>query len=58
MGLVARGFPNKEIATHLGISEQAVKEQISVLLLRLKVRNRAALAEVGARVAVVGDVTG
>jgi len=57
MDLVARGFPNKEIASHLSISEQAVKEQISALLLRLKVRNRAALAEVGARAAIVGDVT-
>ena len=57
MDLVARGLPNKEIAGHLAISEQAVKEQISALLLRLKVRNRAALAEVGARAAIVGDVT-
>ena len=52
--LVARGLPNKEIATELGVSEQAVKERISALLLRLGVSNRAALAEVGLRAAIVG----
>jgi len=52
--LVARGLPNKEIATALGVSEQAVKERISVLLTRLGVSNRAALAEVGTRAAIVG----
>jgi regulatory LuxR family protein len=56
MGKVAHGLSNREIASQLGISEQAVKEQVSLLLLRLGVRNRAALAEVGTRAAIVGDV--
>src|SRR5262249_7312272 len=36
---------NKEIADHLGITEQAVKEHVSALLRNLGVRNRAGLAE-------------
>ena len=55
MEKVAHGFSNKEIASQLGISEQGVKEQVSVLLLRLGVRNRAALAELGTRAGIVGD---
>jgi DNA-binding CsgD family transcriptional regulator len=56
MELIARGLPNKEIATQMGISEQAVKEQISALLLRLRLRNRAALAEMDLRTVIVGEV--
>ena len=46
--LVASGMANKEIAFELGISEQAVKEQVSTLLHHLGAANRAALGEVAA----------
>jgi PAS domain S-box-containing protein len=52
--LVANGLGNKEIAHELGISEQAVKEHVSALLRRLEANNRAALAEVAARLRLVG----
>lgn len=52
--LVAAGHGNKAIAHELGISEQAVKEQVSVLLRRLDARNRAALAEIAATRRFVG----
>ncbi|TMB94800.1 MAG: PAS domain-containing protein [Chloroflexi bacterium] len=53
--LVANGLGNKEIAHELGISEQAIKEHVSALLRRLEANNRAALAEVAARLRVVGS---
>lgn len=51
---VADGLGNKEIAHALGISEQAVKEHVSTLLRRLETNNRAGLAEVAARLRIVG----
>jgi DNA-binding CsgD family transcriptional regulator len=44
---VIRGLENKQIARELGVSEQAVKEQVSALLQRFGVPNRAGLAEAG-----------
>lgn len=40
LDFVLRGLPNKRIAVHLGISEQTVKEHISVILAKLGVGNR------------------
>lgn len=40
LDFVLRGLPNKRIATHLGISEQTVKEHISGILAKLGVANR------------------
>jgi two-component system, NarL family, response regulator len=38
--LLARGESNKEIATHLGITESTVKCHVSVILMRLQVADR------------------
>lgn len=46
--LVASGLKNREIAHELGISEQAVKEQVSTLLRLLSAPNRAALGDAAA----------
>ena len=43
LDLVADGLGNKQIAHRLGISEQGVKQQVSVLLRKLGVASRAAL---------------
>src|SRR5206468_3698744 len=51
---VIRGLENKQIARELGVSEQAVKEQVSGLLQRLNVPNRAALAEAGTAQRITG----
>ncbi|HEV8534164.1 MAG TPA: LuxR C-terminal-related transcriptional regulator [Candidatus Limnocylindria bacterium] len=51
---VADGLENKQIAQHLGIAEQTVKEQISNLLRRLAVRNRAELAEIATEMRIFG----
>jgi len=51
---VADGLENKEIARLLGISEQGVKDQVSNLLQRLAVRNRAALAEIATEMRIFG----
>ncbi len=40
LGLILQGLPNKRIAQRLSLSEQTVKEHISGILERLKVRNR------------------
>lgn len=53
--LVATGLENKEIAHELGISEQAVKEQVSILLRLLAAPNRAALGDAAATRRFVGD---
>lgn len=42
--LVADGHENKAVAAQLGITEQAVKQQVSVLLRKFGAPNRAALA--------------
>jgi PAS domain-containing protein len=52
---VLRGQGNKQIAATLGISEQAIKEHVSVLLDKFDVPNRAALAEAGSRLAFTGE---
>jgi PAS domain-containing protein len=54
---VIRGFENKHIAKELGVSEQAVKEHVSVLLQRFGVPNRAALAQAGTRFMITGTPT-
>lgn len=48
LGLVRLGHTNKEIAGRLGISEQAAKIQVSQLLRKFGVQNRAALAAIAA----------
>jgi PAS domain-containing protein len=52
---VIRGHENKQIAKELGVSEQAVKEQVSLLLQRFAVPNRAALAEAGTALMITGS---
>jgi PAS domain-containing protein len=52
--LVAEGLENKEIGHRIGLSEQAIKEHVSVLLHRLAVRNRAALAEIATELKIAG----
>jgi len=42
---VARGLENRQIGNELGISEQAVKDHVSVLLEKFHVANRAGLTE-------------
>lgn len=54
--LVAEGLENKEIGQRMGLSEQAVKEHVSVLLHRLAVRNRAALAELATELKIAGTM--
>ncbi|HEV8229387.1 MAG TPA: PAS domain-containing protein [Candidatus Limnocylindria bacterium] len=54
--LIAEGLENKQIAHRLGLSEQAIKEQVSTLLDRLAVGNRAALAEAATRLRIVGTM--
>jgi len=51
---VIRGRENKQIAKELGVSEQAVKEHVSLLLQRFGVPNRAALAEAGTQRMITG----
>lgn len=51
---VIRGYENKQIANELGVSEQAVKEHVSVLLQRFGVRNRAGLAEAATSQLITG----
>lgn len=52
--LVAAGRENKEIAFELGITEQAVKEQVSRLLQLLAAPNRAALGDAAATRRFIG----
>lgn len=54
LAYVADGLENKEIARLLGIAEQSVKDQISNLLRRLAVHNRAALAGIATEVRIFG----
>ena len=41
---IARGLSNRAIAAEIGISEQRVKNQLSVIFQKLHVRNRLELA--------------
>jgi len=52
---VQRGLENKTIAFELGVSEQSIKEYVSALLRKFGVPNRAALAEAGSRLDVIGE---
>ena len=54
LALVAEGYENKEIAGHLGISEQAVKQQVSVLLKKFGVGSRAVLATTAMTMRLLG----
>jgi PAS domain-containing protein len=49
------GLGNKAIATELGISEQAAKERVSTLLRRFGATSRAALAEIGTQLQILGS---
>ena len=54
LALVAEGYENKEIAGRLGISEQAVKQQVSVLLKKFGVASRAVLATTAMTMRLLG----
>lgn len=55
LALVLQGEQNKEIAARLGLAEQSAKQHVSDLLRKFGVPNRAALAEAGARLDLVGE---
>lgn len=55
LDLVVRGLGNKAIAGELGISEQAAKEHVSTLLRRFGATGRAALAEIGTQLQILGS---
>jgi two-component system, NarL family, response regulator DevR len=44
LGLLARGWTNREIAGDLGLAEKTVKNYVSMILVKLGVENRAAAA--------------
>ncbi|MGE5102912.1 MAG: response regulator transcription factor [Deltaproteobacteria bacterium] len=50
---VSRGLTNKEIASEMGISEQAVKDHVSALLRHFRVSTRTALVTEAAREGVL-----
>jgi DNA-binding CsgD family transcriptional regulator len=52
--LVLQGEPNKVIAARLGVAEQSAKQSVSELLRKFGVPNRAALADAGARLEIIG----
>jgi PAS domain S-box-containing protein len=56
LALVLRGLENKEIAAELGVGEQSIKDHVSALLQKFAVPNRAALADAGVRLDLVGQV--
>lgn len=56
--LVARGLENKEIAQHLGIREQTVKNHLSRVMRKVGVRNRQELALFAVRQHLVPVATG
>jgi DNA-binding CsgD family transcriptional regulator len=55
LDLVVGGLGNKAIAAELGISEQAAKEHVSTLLRRFGATGRAALAEIGMQLQILGS---
>ncbi|HEV2009415.1 MAG TPA: LuxR C-terminal-related transcriptional regulator [Candidatus Limnocylindria bacterium] len=52
---VTAGSSNKEIATQLGVSEQAAKQQVSKLLTRFGVESRTALAQSALAIRITGQ---
>lgn len=54
LDLVAEGLENKEIAGQLGVSEQAVKQQVSVLLHKYAVPSRAMLVRTAVTMRLLG----
>ena len=54
LDLVAEGYENKEIAGRLEVSEQAVKQQVSVLLKKFGVASRAVLATTAMTMRLLG----
>ena len=56
LGLVVAGYESKAIGHELGISEQAVKDHVSALLQKFKVKNRAGLAEAASRLDFTGSL--
>jgi len=55
LALVLQGEQNKEIAARLGVAEQSAKDHVSELLRKFGVPNRAALADAGARLDLLGE---
>lgn len=55
LGFVIHGLENKDIGRRLGISEQAVKQQVSVLLRKFSVPSRAALTEAAVTTKLLGS---
>jgi DNA-binding CsgD family transcriptional regulator len=55
LDFVVQGLGNKAIAAALGISEQAAKEHVSTLLRRFGATGRAALAEIGTQLQILGS---
>ena len=49
LGLLARGFANKQIAASLGISEHTVKFHVSSIYTKLDVNNRTEAVRAGLR---------
>jgi DNA-binding NarL/FixJ family response regulator len=56
--LVARGLENKEIAQHLGIREQTVKNHLGRVMRKVGVRNRQELALFAVKQHLVPVATG
>jgi DNA-binding NarL/FixJ family response regulator len=40
LNLIARGYPNRQIAEELNTTEQTIKNSVSSILLKLKASNR------------------
>jgi len=55
LDLVAASASNKDIATVLGVSEQAAKQQVSKLLSRFGVESRTALAQSALAIRITGQ---
>ena len=55
LSLVLKGEPNKVIAARLDVAEQSAKQYVSALLRKFGVPNRAALADAGARLELIGE---